>query len=331
MKYISKTVFVLFFVTASFAQSPKGEHPGVQLYLQGNYAEAVKILSLAVKDKYWKSDPALWNYLGLAYISTSDYKKAKKATQTAIDLAPENSIYHTNLSYLYLVTRDFNKALKEADRALGLDGKNVHARYIRGSAYLLTGKLDEAEKDSDLIMTTDPSDPSGYVLKSSVQMSLLGRSLLADPNATSKNKISYLEDAYKALEIGAERAKLNPNRKMIDDELAMIGAFYKHYKKEPKDPAIPDGSIVTPIKILFKPRASYTDKARELGIEGKIRVAVLLRADGKVQYILFLKRLGAGLDEEALKAAKQIKFEPKKVNGQPVSTVLTFEYGFDIY
>jgi protein TonB len=60
-------------------------------------------------------------------------------------------------------------------------------------------------------------------------------------------------------------------------------------------------------------------------------LAILLGASGRVERILVLKRLGYGLDEQAVKAAQQIKFEPKKKDGVPVSTVVIFDYGFNIY
>jgi len=37
------------------------------------------------------------------------------------------------------------------------------------------------------------------------------------------------------------------------------------------------------------------------------------------------------LTEKAIEAAKQIRFEPKMINGNPVSVVITREYTFTIY
>jgi TonB family protein len=313
-----------------YAQSAPTEHPGVKLYLEGKYDEAAKTLSLAVKDKYWKSDASLWNYLGLAYIGANDYKKAKKAAQTAVDLAPQNSIYHTNLSYLFLVTRAFEKSLKESNLAISLDPKNHHAIYMRGSANFLQGQLDDAEKDADQMIALEPTDPRGYVLKSSISMSRLERVLATDAKPAMRDHIDYLERARNTLLLGAERAKAHPNRKIIDDELETVGAFYDHVKKEPNPTGATAPNIV-PLKITYKPKASYTDKARYENVQGKIRVAILLGADGKVKFVLFLSHLGAGLDQEVLRAARQIKFEPKKVDGQPVSSIAIFEYGFNIY
>jgi outer membrane biosynthesis protein TonB len=56
-----------------------------------------------------------------------------------------------------------------------------------------------------------------------------------------------------------------------------------------------------------------------------------LGASGKVEHILFLSRLGYGLDEEVMKAVNDIKFEPKLKDGKPVSTVIVREYTFAIY
>jgi hypothetical protein len=44
-----------------------------------------------------------------------------------------------------------------------------------------------------------------------------------------------------------------------------------------------------------------------------------------------LNDLGDGLDQQARNAALEIEFEPKKIDGRPVSTVVTVDYGFDLY
>lgn len=250
--------------------------------------------------------------------------------QKAIDLEPNNSIFHTNLSYIYLATRKFGESEDEASKAIALEKGNISAYYIRGSAYTIEGKLERARTDAESMIALDGSDPRGYVLKSSVLMAELSESLVATPGSTIRDKFSFLEQAHETLVVGSERSRTHPNRKILDDELEIIEAFYTVYKKEPRKPTEPPDPNVTPVKILAKPRAQFSDKARVLGVEGTVRVAILLGADGKVRYILFLKRLGAGLDEEVIRAARQIRFEPKRINGQPVAAVVTFEYSFDI-
>ena len=52
---------------------------------------------------------------------------------------------------------------------------------------------------------------------------------------------------------------------------------------------------------------------------------------GKVEHVLVLTSLGYGLDEEAIKAARGIKYEPQTRDGKPVTTVKPVEYSFTIY
>jgi len=54
-------------------------------------------------------------------------------------------------------------------------------------------------------------------------------------------------------------------------------------------------------------------------------------ANGSIGSIVPVTRLGYGLTEKAIAAARQIQFEPKKVNGIAQSVTKTIEYNFNIY
>ena len=86
-----------------------------------------------------------------------------------------------------------------------------------------------------------------------------------------------------------------------------------------------------PVKITAKPKAQYTDEARTNEIQGTVRLKIVLLADGEVVEITPITKLPFGLTEQAIAAARQIKFEPRKVNGVAQSSVMTFEYSFTIY
>jgi TonB family protein len=90
-------------------------------------------------------------------------------------------------------------------------------------------------------------------------------------------------------------------------------------------------NVTSPYKILFKPKATYTDAARTNNVQGSVTLKIVLLASGQVGSITPVTRLPYGLTEQAIAAARQIRFEPKKVNGTPVSTTVTFQYGFNIY
>ena len=86
-----------------------------------------------------------------------------------------------------------------------------------------------------------------------------------------------------------------------------------------------------PVCIISKPKAAYTDGARTNNIEGHVTLRVTFLANGTVGNVQVMDSLPYGLTENAIQAAKSIKFRPKMVDGQPVNTVMTFQYGFNIY
>ena len=90
-------------------------------------------------------------------------------------------------------------------------------------------------------------------------------------------------------------------------------------------------AVTTPLVILAKPRAQYTDEARQNQVQGTVVLKVTLLANGTIGSVVPMSRLGYGLTEKAIAAAHEIKFEPKKLNGIPQSVTKTIEYNFNIY
>ena len=79
---------------------------------------------------------------------------------------------------------------------------------------------------------------------------------------------------------------------------------------------------------LWGQQTTPADPCREA--VGIVRLKVELLANGKVSTVTPLSTLPFGLTDEAIKAARQIKFEPKKVNGVPQNSTVTMEYSFSI-
>jgi TonB family protein len=79
-------------------------------------------------------------------------------------------------------------------------------------------------------------------------------------------------------------------------------------------------SFVAP-EVLSEPKPQYTEEARELKIQGEVTLQVKFGADGKVEVLRVVSRLGHGLDEQAERVAEQIRFKPAARNGQPVDHI----------
>jgi TonB family protein len=85
------------------------------------------------------------------------------------------------------------------------------------------------------------------------------------------------------------------------------------------------------VSILSKPRPSYTDEARQKQVTGVVRLKVTFLASGQIGSVAPVSGLPYGLTEQAIASAKQIRFEPAKVNGVPQTVSKTIEYSFSIY
>ncbi len=71
-------------------------------------------------------------------------------------------------------------------------------------------------------------------------------------------------------------------------------------------------------KVLYKPRPTYTDEAKNLHLEGTVYVKIHVSAGGAVQVVGISSGLGHGLDESAKQAVQNMRFQPAVQDGHPV-------------
>jgi TonB family protein len=90
-------------------------------------------------------------------------------------------------------------------------------------------------------------------------------------------------------------------------------------------------AVTENFRITSKPQAKYTDAGRTNAVQGTVRLKVTLQASGAVGSITPVTRLPHGMTEQAIAAARLIKFTPKKVNGVAQSVIVTVEYNFNLY
>lgn len=324
--------FALFPLFAAHPQSPAADHPGIALYKAGKYKEAAASLSAAVKSKESKSNGELWNFLGLANHQLFNDKNARKAFETATKLAPANVVYRTNYGYALLLGRKINEAQSHLQKALALEPKNVSARYFLGVANIWEGKNDSALNDADQLINIAPKAYEGYVLKSDALIAKLGEKV--SKGTEVRDEVQFLKNAVDVLETGATLVADAAGKQRLRSELEAKNAFYKYFTKPKPDPTALDAPPepgVTPLKVTRKFKAQYTDRARQANVQGTVTLAVLFGAAGRIEHILPIKRIGYGLDEQAVTAASKMEFEPQKKDGGPVSTVRLVSFSFNIY
>jgi TonB family protein len=77
-------------------------------------------------------------------------------------------------------------------------------------------------------------------------------------------------------------------------------------------------------------KAEYTDEARRRGITGDIVLEIIVRRDGTVGEVTLLRGLGAGLEQRAVAAVRQWRFDPARRRGVPVDVIVEVAVEFTL-
>ena len=93
----------------------------------------------------------------------------------------------------------------------------------------------------------------------------------------------------------------------------------------------PGNGVETP-KLLHEVKPQYTAQAMRAKIQGTVLLECVVRPDGSVGDIRVKRSLDSsfGLDQEAIKAARQWQFAPGTRFGQPVPVLVTIEIAFTL-
>ena len=84
-------------------------------------------------------------------------------------------------------------------------------------------------------------------------------------------------------------------------------------------------------RLLAKPEPQYTEEARRNQVSGTVLLIAVFASSGEVVQVRALHSLPFGLTEQAIAAARRIKFEPAMKNGRAVSVYMNLEYNFNLY
>lgn len=314
---------------------------GIKLYNQHDDKNAIEALRAATKQH--KEDADAWYYLGLALNRSNEVKNARKAFETAIKLRPDFAAAHTGFAYTLLLTNRLKDATREAERALLLGAQGAEAHYIISVARLREQSPSKALAEAEAALQSETNFAPALLVKSQAILSLIseatamrrpGASVILSKEEQKENRIlvaKRFKDAADSLE---KFLKLSPNTVNVETwrkQLEALRVYAELADKTESERTVFSGDeVTTRAQLLSKPEPAYTDTARENGISGTVRLKVILAGDGTVKHILIFQSLNAGLTEEAIKAARKIKFIPAIKDNHPVSTSVMLEYVFNI-
>ena len=95
-----------------------------------------------------------------------------------------------------------------------------------------------------------------------------------------------------------------------------------------EEPVIPNGGMSRP-QLMTYVTPAYTSAAAESGVVGVVSFLAEFDIDGNFRILRLVNGLGFGLDESALAAVSQWRFQPAFRSGRRVSVVTQIDVAFD--
>ena len=91
------------------------------------------------------------------------------------------------------------------------------------------------------------------------------------------------------------------------------------------------GGGVTAPRIIYAPDPEFSEEARKAKFQGTVVLWVIVGTDGRTHDTRVYRSLGMGLDERAIEAIRQWRFEPGRKDGIPVAVQVNVEINFRLY
>jgi TonB family protein len=235
------------------------------------------------------------------------YGKAKDEAKRAIALNKESPEAYLLLAMVYWREGKWDDSVRYDKEALKYSPDYTDAHYLMGLLHLQNRKFDEARKEAELVISKGNRASNAYLL-------------LAQANLARSKPEEALEPFQNAL-------RLTPPG--TDDAMRLTAKIEALQGWIESRADIVNPSFVHP-RPLNTPVPSYTDEARAAKVRGTVHMVVLVSVDGKVSSTLVLVGLGFGLDEEAVTAARRLKFTPATKEGKPVAFWLRIDVEFNL-
>jgi TonB family protein len=89
--------------------------------------------------------------------------------------------------------------------------------------------------------------------------------------------------------------------------------------------------VTSKARIVWRPEPIYTETARRNEVTGTVVIRAVFSSSGQVTNVRVVSGLGDGLTENAVEAARSIRFFPAVKDGRVVSQYVQIEYNFNLY
>ena len=263
------------------------------------------------------SDDSITHYqIGELYSRGGRLQDSVAAYQQAVQLKPDFAAAYYRLGWAYSNLRQYDKALEAHQQALSfafiesfnLTVSQAEAQFAIGWNYYYLKRYDEAIAAYQSTLQFD----RGY----EDALYEIGRVQIAQGNIDQATQTaSGLSPKLKAM-------------LMLELSLAADPGVIKKDRLTPGGHE-PMSSTLKPT-ILYREKARYTDRARQMKINGIVVLSVVYDASGRITQVTVISGLPYGLTAQAIVAAHKIRFQPAMKDGQPISVRGNLEFSFNI-
>jgi periplasmic protein TonB len=84
-------------------------------------------------------------------------------------------------------------------------------------------------------------------------------------------------------------------------------------------------------RVIYSPDPEFSEEARKAKFQGTVVLWLIVGPDGRTREIRVYRSLGMGLDEKAIEAIREWRFEPGRKDGIPVAVQVNVEVSFRLY
>jgi len=114
-------------------------------------------------------------------------------------------------------------------------------------------------------------------------------------------------------------------RRMVSLFLLLGGLISAQVNPAPQGSVYKIGGGVSQPRLVSKVEPEYSEEARRLGVNSTVVLSVVVSADGSPRNMTVARRSGFGLDEKAMEAVAQWRFNPGMKEEKPVNVYATIE------
>lgn len=193
--------------------------------------------------------------------------------------------------------------------------KKIFAKKVKEPKNIIPKKEVSLSKDPDLLTET---------VKDNVENTVKKDTKVASYSKSISNRLSRSESDN---ESGGGDGEESDGKKI--GKVDSFGAGRGTQEDGGEDVYRP-GSAVSPPQLVKQVKPNYTERARELGIQGEVLLETLVLKDGSIGEVKVTRSLDQDLNISAIRAVKQWEFLPARKNGNPVDFLVAITVNFEI-